>query len=430
MTKESAMSTGKTFVFSLTCLLVFLLSANQVMAQNTITLRGRVIDGKTGEPLPYATISIPESMTSVVSNEFGEFQYHIPESFMNATVRLAYIGYKAAYVKVSAIDPEKVMVFRLEEVFSQLPEIEVSAFRDYEKLVEVVKKAVNEIKHNCPTDEALLYGYYRDYVTPVVTHKYLNLIEAALVIDDRGFRTKDYERTKFKLEQLRYNPQVEFDTAMNKAYDGTNKFIPNFTIAGANELAILRAHDPIRNCDIQTFSFVNKFASDFVSEHRFHYEKMTEVDGSKAYIINFGQTFNLSARNSHYLVNGQICIDAESFAILNFTYTINCETPTYSGKFLDLKLEYRKHLDRYYLNYLSLMNYFEYRKDTTNLNLPSKPYLQYRELFVNKIQNKPFDAFKPHEVIDKSQSLFKNKVPADNDFWKNYNYTSINKLQE
>lgn len=417
------------FRLSYALLLVLLLSAGMAMAQNTLTMKGRIVDGKTGEPMAFATVSIPQSMTGVISNEYGEFVYHIPVKFEKETVQISFMGYQTIYVKVADIKPNEAKTYVLKEHTLQLPEIAVNIVKGKLPAEDLVFRAIRNIGRNYPDREALYYGYYRDYIREVNTKDYRNLLEAAVVINDKGFNSYDRPKTKIKIEQLRYSPDYLVDLALGSAYDGKQKYVPNANMSAKNELAILRAHDPIRNHDLQTFSYVYIFDTDFFANHRFSYESITRVDNDTIYCIHFSKS-KVASEEVQFNVDGQIFITSKGLAIQKMIYSVDCVMPQYSGRFFDLQLEYKELKNKYYLNYLSLMNYFEYRKDTVNLDAPSEPYFQYRELFINKVQNKPFPAFKPHEVINKSESLFRNKVPADSEFWKNYNYTSVNKLQE
>lgn len=428
------MSTGKTLAFSLTCLLFLLLPVVHALAQNAITLKGRILNGETNEPLPFATVSIPESQTGVISNEFGEFQYHIPANFENRTVMITYIGYKPVQIRVSEIETGKLRIFRMEEQAKALPQVEVKGTGNKINAVNIVRKAIVRIRKNYATEKTLLYGYYRDYASPVGTHAYKNLIEAALVIEDRGFQTGEFSQTRFKLEQLRYNPEVEVDSSLNKAYDGRGKFIPNFSVKGANELAILRANDPIRTQELRNFSPTEQATAYFALTHNFSLESIAEVDSDQVYCIHFDKDVRYEETRSEYHVDGRIYISSKSFAILKFNYLVTCKTPGYSGKFIDLKVEYRNYGEKYYLNYLSLMNYFVSRSnaalDTIDASAVALPYFQYRELFINKIVKEPFVSLKPHEKIDKSASLLSNKVPVIEGFWGKYNYTGVTELLE
>ena len=410
-----------------TCILLLLVYPAD--AQKALTLKGRLLDAVTSEPLPFATISVPLSMTGVISNQFGEFQYHIPEGFESSMVQITFTGYTPIKIQVSEIKSDVLTTFKMQPKTQQLHEVEITAIKGKTPASDRVFKAIENIGKTHPNREALLYGYYRDYVRPIQSNDYKNLLEAALIINDKGFNTFD-SKTRFKLEQLRYKPDVAIDSSLNFAYDGKNKFIPYARLSGANELSILRIHDPIRNHDIPTFSFVDVFDFDFLNGHTFSYEEIAKVDSDTLYTIRFNKHEKYEKTQTEYMVDGKIYIISKNYAILKFNYTINCITPTYSGKFFDLQLEYKNYNDKYYLNYLSMMNYFVMKNYAAVSNDTVKPYLQYRELFINKIVNKPFNAFKPHEMVNKAASLLTNKIPEKEGFWENYNYTGAAKLQE
>jgi len=417
------------FFFKAICACILLIFTHQVKADSHITLKGIVVDNETHEPLPFAIINILQLKISVISNESGEFQFHIPEESNNSVVKISYLGYKTIKLKVSEINPDVVTTFRMEPQIQQLQEVEILERKSKTSAEDIVARAIGNIKSNYPKEKTLYYGYYRDYISPTWTVSYQNLIEAALVMEDRGFQTDDRYRTKIKLEQLRYNPVISIDSSFNIAYDGKNKFIPDASISGANEFALLKAHDPIRNHKINTFSYVHVFDFNFVRNHRFYYESITEEDSATIYGIRFECNAMGYIPNTEYKVIGHIFINSETYAILKFNYTVTCNTPTYTGIFFDLKLEYKKYNDKYYLNYLSLMNYF-LLKNNTSANHVNKPYFQYRELFINKIVNEPFEPLQREETINKKTSLLTNKVPVIEGFWEHYNYTGVPALQE
>jgi len=399
-------------------------------AQSKIDFKGRILDSETNKPLSFVSIGIPKSGTGVISNEYGEFTYHVPENFEYDKIQISLLGYKKVTFNVSEFRPEVLITINLEPEIQVLNEIEVKVKGT--SAVDIVRKAIRNIRKNYPRGKTLLYGYYRDYISPIDINSYKNLTEAALILEDKGFNTSDFDRTRIKLEQLRYNPGFEIDSSFNQAYGGKNKYIPNTSLTGANELSILLAHNPIRNHDHRTFSFVHIFDEDFVSNHSFEYESVTQIDSAKVFCINFEKYFKDRFSNYEYRVDGKIYIHSQSFAILKFTYIITCNTPLYAGKFFDLKLEYKNMNDKYYLNYLSLINYFEFNNNTLadSLSKRSEPFFQYRELFINKIVERGFESLELKETINKDSSLDKNRVPVINGFWESYNYTSNLKLLE
>jgi hypothetical protein len=419
------------FVKGIGMVICFILFHYALLAQDTIKLKGRVFDKTTNLPLAYATVWIPNTGTGVVTNEFGEFTYHIHGYYSREKVEISYIGYRKLYLKVTSIKQDIIYAFAMDPELKNLKEIEIKGVKGTPALA-IVARGIKNISINYPNKKFLLNAYYRDYIRDKNTNDYKNLTEAAIIIQDPGFIKDDYKYSKIKLEQVRYKPGITTDSILNFGYDGKRKYIPYAKIDKSNDLALLRLHDPIRNHDRKTFSFVNIFDHSFAYNHSFRYESIIYTDSSKIFEIAFDtyRILNDSAK-TEYWVEGKIYILSGTYAILKFTYTVTCKLPSYSGKFFDLKIEYKNYQNKYYLNYLSLCNYFEFNTDTTSA-APYHPeqYFQYRELFVNKIVTKPFELMKRNEAIRKDMSLLSNKTPIQEGFWDNYNYISNIKLIE
>lgn len=357
------------------------------------------------------------------------------------------LGIKKIYQKVTSIKPEIVYALGMVPEIKEIQEVEVKGARGI-PASDMVKNAIRHIDKNYPKREFLLHGYYRDYIKDSIDD-YKNLTEAAVIIDDHGFHSLDYKQSKIKLEQIRYNPGFYTDVKLNSGYDNKTKYVPSTSYKESNELAILRLHDPIRNHNRKTFSFVYIFDNNFIPNHTFRYESIINEGSYEIYEISFKayqKLFNISKvlennskpdslaiskGKSEYWVEGKIYIHSESYAILKFSYTVTCKLPTYSGEILDLNLEYKNFNEKYYLSYLSMCNYFEFKTDTSLVE-PSNPeqYFQFRELFVNKIVNQSFISIKQKEAIRKNTPLNSNNVPIQESFRNNYNYTNYTKLME
>lgn len=404
----------------------FILFHQILIAQNVNTLKGRVFDSTTNEPLPFATVRIFNSSAGVITNEFGEFTFHIPYNLNTSNIQISYIGYKQINLEATSIKPDTIYSFGLVPEVKVLNEVSISG--NNLPPADIVKKAIKNISKNYPREKFLLHGYYRDYIKDKSTEDYKNYTEAAVIIEDRGFNKNDYEQSKIKLEQIRYNPGFMADTLLSAVYDGKKKYIPYALIDGENELAILRLQDPIRNHNNKTFSFVDFLDYSFVPNHSFRCESIINNDSSKIYEISF-DTQRINYSNDEYNASGKIYILAQNYAILKFTYTLTCKSPIYSGKILDFNLEYKNYMGKYYLSYLSSSNYFEYKSKATD-GSQSKKYFQYRELFINKVDIKHFVSIKPEEAIRKDSPLLSNKIPVKEGLWDNYNYISNVKFNE
>src|SRR5699024_1585690 len=83
-----------------------------------VTIRGQVVDAKTGERLPFANIRWKKgsNIRGVSANRSGSF--YLRHSFTQniVTFRASYIGYKSQYVSINIVDTEQIteLTFRLE----------------------------------------------------------------------------------------------------------------------------------------------------------------------------------------------------------------------------------------------------------------------------------------------------------------------------
>jgi hypothetical protein len=407
------------------------LLAQTVLAQNSLIFSGRVYDNSTKEPLPYAAISIPHTGTGVISNEFGEFTYHLPDRSENSIIEISFLGFETSFVKASSIDRGLIYQIGMSPKTVEIDEVLIAA----EELIsaeKLVRNSIRNISKNYPKDRFQLNGYYRDYIRNLNSNDYNNLTEAAVIIEDNGYNTSDYKKTKIKIEQIRYNPLLASDTSLNIGYDGTVKYVPNADISGANDLALLMFHNPVRNHKINTFSFVYILDESFLENHEFHYKTITKDDSLKIYEISFNTDTLLGLEDdSEYIGEGTMHINSDDLAILKFNYFVNSNSQAFTGKLMEVRLEYKKYQEKYYLSYLSMDNYFEITYKTFGMYRPKIEHLyQYRELFINKIVTEPDQPISDEEVIEKGRMLIGNKVPEIPGFWENYNYIITERLKE
>jgi len=64
------------------------------MGQDFITISAKVIDSKSSQPLPYARVIVKKKSFATVSNEAGEFVFHIPRSSGEDTLLTTFVGYE------------------------------------------------------------------------------------------------------------------------------------------------------------------------------------------------------------------------------------------------------------------------------------------------------------------------------------------------
>ncbi|MGC3947618.1 MAG: hypothetical protein QM762_24450 [Chryseolinea sp.] len=136
------------------------------------------------------------------------------------------------------------------------------------------------------------------------------------------------------------------------------KFIPNATLKNfhGNELATLMVHDPIRNHEVFSFSFIDKLDKDFLYNHRFSITGRIIEDGKELYIVSFVTNDRVSGTDLQAV--GKLYIEKENYRIHKLQYSTNewqlhNAVPLYS-----VNVEYALHNEVMYLNYISFNNAF------------------------------------------------------------------------
>src|SRR5215831_1562032 len=95
-------------------------------SQKNIThvLTGKIIDSKTGSPVPEASISIPDVRINVIADNNGNFKTP-PVPSGTYVVEISSIGYKSLSENIT-FDSTKVRNFKLEENFTESSEVVVT----------------------------------------------------------------------------------------------------------------------------------------------------------------------------------------------------------------------------------------------------------------------------------------------------------------
>lgn len=125
------------------------------VSAQTITLKGKVLDATSGEPIPFANIYItPDHTKSTITNLNGEFSLNDLND--QDSIRISYVGYEVLKVKCPA-HWEKDITFQLKSRAYELQEVIISNVTIESLLKEVQKNR----KKNYPDKYPILRGIYR-----------------------------------------------------------------------------------------------------------------------------------------------------------------------------------------------------------------------------------------------------------------------------
>lgn len=399
--------------------LVLLLATFQTFGQSDF-LKGEIIDSTTNGSIAFATIALKGKAIGVISNLDGSFS--IPERFksLGDTLQISSMGYDIREFLISELSSKLVTRIYLKPSIFELEEAVVKARKKRQPAAQkVVKRAIRNIPDNYPFSSFSTVGYYRDYQLDSLG--YLNLNEALLEVFDPGFDEIDMLTSKVRIYDYVQNKGFRRDSLADDPYNYTDfrKVIDNAYLSGrgGNEFEILRAHDAIRNYQLNAFDFVNNMSKgDILRYHAFKKLEDTYSDEESVYVIKITRT------EPGFTASGTMFIAKKDYAIHKFQYALYDDTKKNSNRLLqeegingqlifEVTTSYKRGpKDKMFLNYISFHNRFRLAEppkfavkhvtvlpDEEAFAIQFNNALAYAETkFVNDIKGKVGEA-KPHQ---------------------------------
>ena len=376
---------------------LFLGTFSVSLSQSGRRIEGRILEGDQGKPVAFATVRVCGEAYGALSNERGEFDLYLPAKFAQNSLCISSIGYKDLEIPLSSLESGQILSLSLESSTFLLDSVNIAERKGkLPSAKNLVRRALRRIQPNYPQEPFQLTGYYRDYIRQDTG--YINLFEAALSIQDPGFRKKVLEKSQGEILQTRFRESLQVDTLVAGAYRRNFKVVPayNMPAYGGNEFTILQAHDPIRNYNIESFSFVYRIVKDFVRNHVFELDSIIIQGEVPLYQISFA--LNTARARSLYvrmnkvnkdLVKGKIWIRSDTYGMVKFEYA-NFFEDDLKKKRYEIAVEYQELRDKLYLKYISMNNYFEMDDSTkTPFHVVGVSILNERDQFVLRFNRAP-----------------------------------------
>lgn len=122
--------------------ILLLLLKDDSFAQKTfISLRGKLIDNMSKEPIPYASIYVKGKSIGTTTNNEGRFLFHVPSIFSQDTLIISVIGYNL-FMSSVILMRERENVLELKQGAMLLNEVTIRASKKELPGKDIVKKAV------------------------------------------------------------------------------------------------------------------------------------------------------------------------------------------------------------------------------------------------------------------------------------------------
>lgn len=397
----------KTLFKSLICTLILILGASiqseafASVAEDYITVNGIVKDSQTKKKVEYATISIPGTTTSTISNVDGEFSLKIKSSVEARELVISHVGYLSSHISISKSEQEAKTYYLspndyvLKEVIVQ-PALARS----------IVEEAVSKIEANYSPKSNMFDCFYRETVQK--GKRYIQISEAILNLYKEPY-TKGIERDRVRIFKGR------------KLVSPNQKDTLAVKLMGGPYMSVLL--DVAKNKDI----LLDK---EMLSSYEYTMEEPVNLDNRQQYVISFRPAVVLP----YALYFGKYYIDKQSLAFTRIEFSLDLRDREKAISQILIKkpagLRF-KPLDVNFLITYKVQNgvsYINYIRTESQFNCDWKrrlfksKYTVLSEVVATERDDAPTESI-PYKESFKYDQTFSDKVSSftDEDFWGGYN---------
>lgn len=207
-------------VLSLIMVLFSVILLGKAQETSRITIKGRVTDASTGEPVPFANLGVVGTLAGVASDMDGEFELLLPGAYADKTLRVSVVGYGPYDIKVSeAAAQGEGWKITLQPVTYTIQQVNVNA----QSLVyrKMLKEAAENISRNYFIKPYNYRGYFQYQIFN--NNARVSSKEAIVTVyDSKGYNRNNTE-TAFKELNYKYN-EVRRSEEPKSVLDGLTYF--------------------------------------------------------------------------------------------------------------------------------------------------------------------------------------------------------------
>lgn len=371
-------------------LFILVIALPVVGRSQNLTISARIQDKETGEALGFASVGVKGVAIGTISNEQGEFDFHVPPENRNDILVVSMLGYRSFEGPIWTLAGIADQVITLEKSPIELQEIVVS---DTLTGGDILGIALSRIEQNYPMEPFLMDGFYRDIKK--VGGTYISLLEAAVQIYDENYsepRNKYKLRERVKLVEVRKS--IGYESKFTHYFDQINL------------LEDLLLHNDVRYRKVDLEGDVVENAGR---------EKNSFYDGHAIYVVTYNKEYKL-----------KVYIDKEDFSIIHLELEDSTEhgylgkKKNLISKYVGLKktLDFRRYQGKMYPNYITVtskINWYDAKTDEIRFETEL-----FQQLLINRVRANSPERIGSTERM-RNYSLQYQDQPYNKKFWDNYN---------
>ncbi len=372
----------------------------KIVIEEPFVVKGRLLDQVTGQPLPFASVGIPERAIGISTNTDGFFQLRVPGTLINKSLKISYMGYKSQEIPLELLRGKQ-MDIMMEADYISMQEV-IIRYYDPEA---IIKQALDKVRENYSDQPVYLLSFYREGVQR--NKKFLNYSEALFRIYKPPYTAPSDPDRVMLLKARNINNVNQSDTLVMKLKAGVRSSI---------ELDIMK-HIPdfLDKESLDQYDFVN---ADIVTRN-----------GSSVYAIEFRQKEEIKQP----LFQGFLFVDIESLAFIGAEFEMN---PKYINRaqhrfFSQHDPDFITNLEKasYTISYQYYNGHYHLGHVRGELKMKirqknqffSNDYSAFLEMAVCHIDDQDVKRFPRKESLKIHTTFIDQGYEYDNSFWGEYN---------
>ena len=364
-----------------------------------LSISGIVVDAENNEPLVFAAIGVVGKAKGTITNASGSFALTLPENFKSDTLFISMVGYRTVRMIIGEDAVDINIKMKSQPVI--LNEIVVTEKKI--KVEDIFREIKSRLELNYPMTDYAMECFYREIKKENGTYR--SLLEAALVISDKG-----YDHTKS--QESGYIREVR----------GSSKFVNRFSTFW-QENNLLKATLGL-NAVRHPSSTPNVFGKD-----KYQLKGTSQLNDKEVYVLVSDIMENDCWQRTLY-------VDVETYAIYRSeevikNFALSWEVENSDSVYLRLTkgisiFDFKTYNGKLYLNHIRHDVENEYFNPLTNKILSTFTIIN--DLLVNDIYENSTASVEGLRKME-NYALELQVTPYNAEFWKHYNFITQTPLE-
>ena len=308
------------------------------------TIKGKVINSATSEPVSYTNIGIEGTYYGTSSNSDGDFELKIPEEMFNDTIFFSAVGFINRKFPLESLFERDFNLIKIEPQSYDIKEVDIAA--QSRVLIRILSMASEEIPYNFISGPLNMECSYTNNKTVNDT---VTVIQKAgvLIYDKTGYSNPSkldaYQHVKYTLKKEEWIDDYRFSS-------------------GKTNLDEMLGLDWVRS----SYSILNP---NILNDFQLKLDSEPVINGKSYWVISFSQKNPTLAGSGDFYAtdfSGKITIEKDDYAVLKIEGKVKSPVNNRQGKSLAIGKSTAVHPEN--VSYDFSINYVNLKPETITLN--------------------------------------------------------------